>query len=354
MYNYIIYFNQMINILIYKVIQKQHLLKANIINTINMAQGFAQNDCNVSFYVKESIMYFFEDKFMNSNVTMVNNVDSQNINQYDIIYCRDETYPLQLITNKSYSGIIIIESHDINLSPDDILTLQEYDKLVFTSISPLIINKYNFNTSLLFPCSIDFDTFSNMTAYKTDMFLSDKFNITYCGHLYDYKGIPIIIEAAKILTDCIFHIIGGNNEDINRHKQVSPENIIYYGHKNYNEVPNYLYSSDLLLIPYNKRGHKFSPSNITSPIKLFEYLSVRKPVLCSDIIGIKNWVDSSDVYFYTANELNDFIEKITYIRETKNSEEYRQKISSGYTKAKYYSTQNKCNELLCLARSLMF
>ena len=142
------------NILIYKDIQKRHLLKANIINTINMAHGFAQNGCNVSFYVRESIMYFFEDKFMSSNVTMVNHVDSQNINQYDIIYCRDETYPLQLVTNKSYSGIIIIESHDINLSPDDILTLQEYDKLVFTSISPLIINKYNFNTSLLFPCSI--------------------------------------------------------------------------------------------------------------------------------------------------------------------------------------------------------
>jgi glycosyltransferase involved in cell wall biosynthesis len=335
------------NILIYQNVAKRHILKANIINTINITKGFTQNKGNVSFYICDELLYFFKDKF--NNVTFINNLS--NISNYDIIYFRNIDYPLKLIKEKNYNGFIIIESHDTDILLDDIELLKSYDKLIFTSISPLIIDKYKFKNSLLFPCSIDFESFSDISKYKNNLFSSQDFNITYCGHLYDYKGIPLLIEAAKILKEYKFHIVGGKEEDINRHKQNSPNNIIYYGHKNYNEVPNYLYSSDMLLIPYSKKGNKFSQSNITSPIKLFEYLSTKKPVLCSDIVGIKNWVNENEVYFYKADDINNFIEKIKYIQQTKNNDEYNRKIINGYKKALFYSTKNKCYELLKLCEN---
>ena len=335
------------NILIYQNITKRHILKANIINTINITKGFTQNSCNVYFLVSNELLYFFKDKF--NNVNFIDNLS--NLSNYDAIYFRDIEYPLKLINDKEYKGYIIIESHDIDICSDIINILKSYDKILFTSISPLIIEKYKFKNSLLFPCSIDFDNFSNKIKYKNNLFDKNKFNITYCGHLYDYKGIPLIIDAANNLKEYNFHIIGGKEEDINRHKINSSKNITYYGHKNYNDVPNYLYSSDLLLIPYSKKGNKYSPSDITSPIKLFEYLSTKVPVLCSNIRGIQNWVDDNEVYFYKADDLNNFIEKIKYIEKNRNSDENTIKINNGFKKSSLYSTKNKCQKLINMCKT---
>lgn len=335
------------NILIYQNIAKRHILKANIINTINITKGFRQNSCNVYFLVSNELLYFFKDKF--NNVNFIDNLS--NLSNYDAIYFRDIEYPLKLINDKEYKGYIIIESHDIDIPFDIINILKSYNKILFTSISPLIIEKYKFKNSLLFPCSIDFDNFSNKIKYKNNLFDKNKFNITYCGHLYDYKGIPLIIDAANNLKEYNFHIIGGKEEDINRHKINSSKNITYYGHKNYNDVPNYLYSSDLLLIPYSKKGNKYSPSDITSPIKLFEYLSTKVPVLCSNIRGIQNWVDDNEVYFYKADDLNNFIEKIKYIEKNRNSDENTIKMNNGFKKASLYSTKNKCQKLINMCKT---
>ena len=98
-------------------------------------------------------------------------------------------------------------------------------------------------------------------------------------------------------------MVGGKQEDINRHMQKSPKNMIFYERINYNEVPNYLYSADLLLIPYCKKGNRWSPSTITSPIKLFEYLSTKKPVLCSNIVGIKNWINEDCMSCWRINKI---------------------------------------------------
>ena len=41
-------------------------------------------------------------------------------------------------------------------------------------------------------------------------------------------------------------------------------------------------------IYFNKQANKHSASQLTSPIKLFEYLGNKKPTLCSDIKEIQN------------------------------------------------------------------
>ena len=332
------------NILVYQDISKRHIQKANVINTINIAKGFIKNNINVFFFSKKELLFFFEDKI--NNVNFID--DLSNLDMFNVIYCRNLEFPLELI-KKNYKGYIIIESHDIDLIPE-IKLLRNHDKLIFTSISPLIIEKYNIRKSLLFPCSIDFDYFSNKELFNEKLFSSTDFNITYCGHLYDYKGIPIIIQAAKFLNKFKFHLVGGKNEDIERHKKIATDNVIFYGHKNYNDVPNYLYSSDLLLIPYSKKGNKFSPSSITSPIKLFEYLSTKIPVLCSDIIGIKNWVNDDEVTFFEADNLDDFIHKINNIKINSKSNEIIEKINNGFIKASKFTTKNKCYELLKLCK----
>lgn len=334
-------------VLVYQDISLRHIIKANVINTINIAKGFFQNGCSVDFFAKKETAYFFKDKLI--NVQLVFNLSQ--LNQYQVIYCRGWDFVKDLIKNK-FPGVIIIESHE-KIDFPELLTIKKHPRFIFTSISPDINSYYNFSNYQLFPCSIDTDNFSNQEKYNHNLFHSHDFNITYCGHMYDYKGIPLILKAAKQLPHFKFHLVGGKEIDIQRHQQSNPsKNVIFYGHQDYQDVPNYLYSSDLLLIPYTKQGNKHSASQVTSPIKLFEYLATKKPTLCSDIKGIQNWVSENEVTFFKADNLEEFVSKINWIYKNKDSVDLQKIVEQGYQKSHTYSTKNKCAQLLDMVSDL--
>jgi len=337
------------NILIYQDLHERNIIKANVVNTINVAKGFQQNNYNVFYFAKAKKVKSYIKSQINCNIILTKNnylLDKIKENNIDIIYCRDNDFPFYLIEN-NYSGKIILESHD-PVVPNNIEILRKHKNLFFTSISPIIIKKFGIERNLLFPCSIDFEYFSNRANFRDDLFKNTKNNVVYCGHLYDYKGIPILLEVAERNRDLTFHLVGGKKEDIERHKKNAGDNVIFHGHQDYNNVPNYLYSSDILIIPYSVRGNKYSPSNITSPIKLFEYLSTKKPVICSNIIGIKNWISEDDAVFFKADDSNDLQEKIRYILENRSKDVVQKIINNGYKKAQNYTTKNKCKKLLDL------
>lgn len=345
------------NLLIYQNVHPRHIRKANVINTINVAKGFLLNNCKVYYYISDNKnLNFYKTNLEINNTYKINYIIGKKKNQLldilkniDIIYCRDIEFPAYLIKN-NINKYIILEDHS-DILPNEIDIYRKYDKFILNTISPIIIKKYNVNKSLLFPCSIDFNYFSKHKNFNNNLFNREKINIVYCGHLYDYKGIPLILKGADKLENILFHLVGGKERDINNLKNsYVPKNVIIHGYKNYNDVPNYLYSADMLIIPYSKNGNIYSKSQITSPIKLFEYLSTKKPVLCSNIDGIKNWVTDNEVTFYKADDINDFIKKINYIIENKNNEHIKNKIENGFIKAEKYSTFNKCKKLLSLCK----
>ena len=61
----------------------------------------------------------------------------------------------------------------------------------------------------------------------------DKLKVGYVGHLYQGRGIEIIIECAKRLNDFTFHIVGGLEKDIEYWKiylnEFGLKNVYFYG-----------------------------------------------------------------------------------------------------------------------------
>ena len=87
---------------------------------------------------------------------------------------------------------------------------------------------------------------------------SDKLQIGYIGHLHKGRGIDIIIEIAKRVPDIDFHIIGGNDADINYWKKITNENnIFFHGHVAPSVVYKYRNSCDILLAPYQNSSVSF-------------------------------------------------------------------------------------------------
>lgn len=128
-------------------------------------------------------------------------------------------------------------------------------------------------------------------------------NVVYCGHLYDYKGIPDILGAARVLPDVTFHLIGGLPEDVQRVERKRTDlgltNVVLHGHKPRTELPPFLWHADALLLPPSATHPS---AQWTSPVKLGEYLAAGKPLVSSDIPALRNWLTDAHTRFVTPDD----------------------------------------------------
>lgn len=116
----------------------------------------------------------------------------------------------------------------------------------------------------------------------------DKKIVMYVGHLYPWKGVPVVLDAARALlgrTDIVFVFVGGMQSDVEKYRRVVLErrlaNVLLLGHKKKEIIPKFLAAADVLLLP-NVPTTKESIS-YTSPIKMFEYMASGIPIISSDL-----------------------------------------------------------------------
>ncbi|HWR57859.1 MAG TPA: glycosyltransferase family 4 protein [Thermodesulfovibrionales bacterium] len=111
----------------------------------------------------------------------------------------------------------------------------------------------------------------------------------YTGHLYEGRGIELIIEIAPKLPDHLFLIVGGADSDLSRYTRVAGQvpNVKFLGFKPPRDVRLYQQAADVLLMPYEDIvrviGNRGNSATFASPIKMFEYLAAGRPILASTL-----------------------------------------------------------------------
>jgi glycosyltransferase involved in cell wall biosynthesis len=127
--------------------------------------------------------------------------------------------------------------------------------------------------------------------------------VAYAGHLYDYKGIPTVLEAAERVPEADFHLVGGWPDDVARHQATVAErglkNVTLHGLVPHAEVAPFLWHADVLLLPPSA-DH---PSAAwTSPVKLGEYLASRTPVVATAIPALRDWLTDAEACFVPSDD----------------------------------------------------
>lgn len=236
----------------------------------------------------------------------------------DLVYARNFVAPLLLAER----GIpVVVETHAhvgaVNPLLDRTLHATHANgalRAVIT-IAPILRDHFidrggNPDRIHIVPDGVDFELF---TTPRSTPWPTRALRAVYAGHLYDYKGIPTILDAASLMPHVRFELVGGLPEDIDRTRQRVAErsltNVALRGRVSHAAVPAFVRHADVLLLPPSARE---ASKDWTSPVKLGEYLATGVPIACSSVPALTRVLHEPLVRFFTpddASSLADAIER---------------------------------------------
>jgi glycosyltransferase involved in cell wall biosynthesis len=115
--------------------------------------------------------------------------------------------------------------------------------------------------------------------------------VAYAGHLYAWKGVDVLLDALSRIADATGLIIGGHSAepDLARAKSLAERlgvgaRITFTGMVEPTHVAGLLTQADVLALPNPASAIS---TRYTSPLKLFEYMVARRPIVASDLPAIR-------------------------------------------------------------------
>ena len=195
---------------------------------------------------------------------------------------------------------------------------KEIDCLIFTNYSQKIFFEKEFgvlpNKFIILPNGVEVDKFSQVE-------MKSNFVLTYVGQFNIWKNVELIFETLTLLGDKYKLRIAGGKGD--HHSDVFIENLInkykidvsrvdYLGYIKNQDIPNLvLNESNVLLLPL---GDNIQSRYLTSPMKLFEYMATKIPVLAINFPSVSLIV--GDKIYLSKIDAKEFAQIISDICET--------------------------------------
>ena len=221
---------------------------------------------------------------------------------FDVI-CYDYLDSIKVHNNEYYS-VDIAQKHEKLILKSD---------LIFATAEKLkeeINLKYPDKKVVIVPNGVNptfFRKFKNKNKIK-----NDKKVIGYVGALFEWVDIDLIYKSAKKLKNINFVLVGPISQDNYNIIKFKPNNVFFIGEKPYEDMPSFINSFDVAIIPF-KVG---SISESTDPIKVYEYFSLGKPVVSTFLRQLEKYNDGKLLKIaYTDVE---FVEHLNFFLKNDN------------------------------------
>jgi glycosyltransferase involved in cell wall biosynthesis len=270
------------------------------------------------------------------------------INAGDIVYTRDFIAPL-LFSKKRF---ICLELHDFPKSKLLFNWAIKKPKLFF------VLNK-NIKSELvkrgvgedkihIFPSGVEVKEFnipiSQIDARKKVGLPLDKKIILYSGQFYPWKGIDVLAQAAPLVPRASFIFIGGTEPELGKfiENYGKIKNITTMPFKERSIIPLYLKAADVLVIPQST-VEKVS-TLYSSPIKMFEYMASKRPIVASNLSSIRETLDNKSCVFAEPDDPKSLATAINKILE---NEDLAHNLSeNAFSEVEKYSWDKRANTIL--------
>lgn len=266
----------------------------------------------------------------------------------DIVYTR-EKFSLPLILFKKN---LFFEAHTF---PKNYflysLFLKKLKRIIVITqkLKDLFVGRgINTDKILVAPDGVDLDKFdirdTQEECRKRLRLPLDRKIVLYTGHLYPWKGVNTLAQASKHLSDeTAIYFVGGTKEDIKSFKlQTSGLELNIVGHRPYVEIPYWLKAADVLVLP-NSAKEKIS-KYWTSPIKMFEYMASRRPIVASDLPSIREVLNESNAILVKPDDPAAISRGIERALEDKNLAE--KILIKAFNDIREYTWTNRAKKIL--------
>ncbi|MCB9078069.1 MAG: glycosyltransferase family 4 protein [Anaerolineaceae bacterium] len=178
--------------------------------------------------------------------------------------------------------------------------------------------------------------------------------IGYTGHLYAWKGVATLVAAAHFLDDrYLICLVGGTTEDVadmrrlvNEQKLTKKVRVV--GYVPPADIPTYLAAADILVLPNS--GKQEINRYYTSPLKLFEYMAARRPIVASDLPAVREILNDTNAVFFRPDQPRDLAQKIQWLGD--HPVETDALAQQGRIDVEMYTWQNRAKRIIEFASGL--
>jgi len=159
--------------------------------------------------------------------------------------------------------------------------------------------------------------------------------IGYYGALASWFDYELIKKLAKKDPNYQIVLVGVDYDGTLKNSGVLDfDNVHYLGKKDYDVLPFYSYNFDVCIIPFIINDITLS----TSPVKVFEYMAVSKPIVTTDLPECRKYKS-----IFISKNHNEFIKNIDIAIKKQNDKEYNDLLKK---EALENTWDKKCNDII--------
>ena len=181
-----------------------------------------------------------------------------------------------------------------------------------------------------------------------------KFKIGYFGSLYKSRGLDLIIKLALIDPKNDYYIYGNKKKTKLSILKKIEKNLHLNDYVPYKKISKILLNMDLLLMPYTSSitvaGDVGDITKYTSPLKLFDYLCVGRPIICSNFNVLKEIIANNKNAIFVKNYKNAFAWRKEITKLINNPEKMKIISKNNYRLSKKYSHSARASKILDLVK----
>lgn len=158
--------------------------------------------------------------------------------------------------------------------------------------------------------------------------------VGYHGALAKWINYPLLIQLVETNRFSLLLIGQEYDNSLKESGLLGKKNVFYLGPVDYAELPNYASCYDISIIPF-----VFSTlSDGVSPIKLFEYMALGRPIVVTNNSELKDYRSC-----IKAIDNDDFIKKLDLALQLKNDQAYLETLHS---ESQRNTWEKRCEDML--------